>query len=460
MTVTAWFPLAYNFEHGVVRSLTRLGVCMRKLVFVFLCCTSVSLSAQDGFTGQSFGFGDVDADSGDGFSLGGGSPLAVSIGGEVQASAMGFFDDFANGASHTRLGDIFSGKLNFTADTSLAKGVMNLKFAPGLVYYDERSPVYVDEAYVAAYFGNFDVEAGLRKITWGKADSSGPLDVINPVDYSDLSNLSDETSLKIARPLVHLSLHFGQFSKLAGVFVPNFEPVRFAESGRWAPAQMAILSSLTNPDTTTLDYAQAGLRFTTTIGNAVDIGAQYYYGRLTSPSVDVAKGSVAYNPYHQIGVDYAQVIAGFNLRAELAANITEDLSGDDGAVYNPSLAWSLGFDRELVWGISLNAQCNETIRLLDSKISGPQDIEAGSDISSTSLTVALSKKFLRDELEVEAAALWDIESSACLIMPALTWTKDDLAVSLSSGIFAGGEEGLFGQFHDNSFIRAAVTYTF
>jgi hypothetical protein len=39
----------------------------------------------------------------------------------------------------------------------------------------------------------------------------------------------------------------------------------------------------------------------------------------------------AYNPCHQIGLDYAPVIAVFNLRAEFAANITEDISGDDGA---------------------------------------------------------------------------------------------------------------------------------
>ncbi|MDR3173236.1 MAG: hypothetical protein LBU19_03210, partial [Treponema sp.] len=408
------------------------------------------------FAGQSLGFG-----------LGGGSPLAVSIGGEVQASMIGFFDDFADGAGHTRFGNIFSGKLNFAADTSAATAVINLKLRP------TESPVTIDEAYVSAYFGSLDIEAGLRKLTWGKADSSGPLDVINPVDYSDLSGLGDSGSLKIARPLIRASFHFGQFNKLEGVFVPNFEPVKFAGTGRWAPAQFAALSqfpseNIIKPDTTTLDYAQAGLRFTTTIRNAADLGVQYYYGRMTSPVVTQTPSvdpnfpivTFAYNPYHQIGLDYAQVIAGFNLRAEMAANITEDFEGNDGAVYNPSFAWSLGFDREVFWGITLNVQCNETIRLLDGKIKDPQDIEADSDITSTSLTAALAKSFLRDELELEAAALWDIENGACLLMPGLTWTKDDVAVELLAGIFAGNNEGLFGQFHDNSFIKASIKYTF
>jgi hypothetical protein len=282
-------------------------------------------------------------------------------------------------------------------------------------------------------------------------------------------------SLKIARPLIHASLILGQFSKLEGLFVPNFEPVRFAGTGRWAPAQMAMISQIpaanvTHPDITTLDYAQAGIRFTTTIGGAADIGVQYYYGRLTTPALTftmtaamppvVSEVNFAYNPYHQIGADWAQVIAGFNLRAEAAANITYDTAGDDAGVYNPSLAWSLGFDRDLFWGINLNAQCNETIRLFDGGIKSPQDIEAGSDMTSTRITAALSKRFLRDELELKAAAIWEIESGVCLVMPALTWTKDDISAELSGGIFTGDDQGFFGQFHDNSFVKAGLKYTF
>jgi hypothetical protein len=223
------------------------------------------------------------------------------------------------------------------------------------------------------------------------------------------------------------------------------------------------------PGTSTLAYAQAGLRFTTTIAGAADIGAQYYYGRLTTPAVTMTTPTgtpplpvvtFAYNPYHQIGLDYAQVIAGFNIRAEAAANITGDFAGDDGGVYNPSLAWSLGFDRDLFAGIKANLQCNETIRLLDGETTGPQDIEDGNDITSTRITASLSKKFLRDELELKAAVIWEAESGACLIMPSLVRTKNDVAVELSAGIFAGNGEGFFGQFRGNSFVKAGVKYTF
>jgi hypothetical protein len=40
------------------------------------------------------------------------------------------------------------------------------------------------------------------------------------------------------------------------------------------------------------------------------------------------------------------------------------------------------------------------------------------------------------------------------------WAKNDAAVELSAGIFTGSDEGLFGQFHDNSFVKLGLKYTF
>jgi hypothetical protein len=45
-------------------------------------------------------------------------------------------------------------------------------------------------------------------------------------------------------------------------------------------------------------------------------------------------------------------------------------------------------------------------------------------------------------------------------LPGITWTKDDVAAELSAGIFTGSGEGLFGQFHDNNFVKTAPTYSF
>jgi len=427
---------------------------------------------------QEFGFGSFDDEDDTSNS---GSGLSVSVGGQVQASMIGYFKDFSDGIKNTALGDIFSGSLTFFAGASAAEAYISFNIEP------TETPVLLDEAYVSAYLGSFEIEGGFRKLTWGKADSFGPLDVINPLDYSELTDLSDLMNFKIARPLVRLSYRFGSFSKIEGVFVPSFEPMRFAEPGsRWYPKQMEQLDgmesmTINKPDTSALDFAQAGLRFTTTIGSA-DLGIQYYYGRLTRPAINFGftefqtqlpfpypssiqiptSINYAYNPYHQIGIDWAQVLLGFNIRAEFAANITEDLSGDDGAVYNPHLAWSFGFDRNLFWGINFSLQCNETIRLLNDKVSNDPmlDTEAGTDMTSTQIIGVLTKSFLRDQLELRAAFFWQAEAGDCMIIPSIVWTKDALSIELSGGFFVGNENGQFGQYKNNNFIKTALTYSF
>jgi hypothetical protein len=427
---------------------------------------------------QDFGFGDTSAEAeAPGPSL---FP-AVSVGGEVGAVLRGFINDFPKGADFTRLGDVFSGRLTMSADSSLASGVITLKLRPPLpsagpvTPLTPITPVTIDEAYAGVYVGDVTIEGGLRKLIWGKADSMGPLDVINPLDYSDLSLLvdvvGDNMAQKIARPLVRASLNLGRFSKLEGVFVPHFEPPRFDETGRWTPAQLANLRGLPpgnviRPDTTTFAYAQGGLRFTTSAGSA-DMGLQYYYGRLPTPALSLQPGlppvvSFDYNPYHQVGADWAQVIAGFNLRAEAAANLTGDTAGDNGAVYNPTLAWSLGFDRDLAWGLNLNLQAVESITLRHDNIGNTPlpDIEANSKPTSTRITAKLSKTFFQDRLDLTAAVIWGIEDRDCLIMPVITWKQDDVSVELAGGFFAGDRAGQFGQYRDNSFIQTRLRYTF
>ncbi|MDR2362903.1 MAG: hypothetical protein LBD65_00600 [Spirochaetaceae bacterium] len=442
------------------------------------------------------------------------SPVSgVRIGGKIRAELLAYVDDSNfKGSFENTLGNIFSGQLEFSASGENADGVINLRLKP--VFDGTSSPIEIDEAYARAYFGSFSIEGGLRKLTWGKADSLGPLDVVNPLDYRDLTSITDIQGMKIALPMVHLSYGIGDFSKLEAVFIPWFQGHRFDETGHWIPAEANELPALLTqgvsrwlydsrppgisqaqldgvtaglsssplgvnyPDTHSMDYAQGGLRFTTTWLSA-DLGFQYYFGRLPRPAVSLAglktfwqqyatgvppvvTPSVVYNPYHQIGVDSAMVLGGFNLRAEFAAHITEDLSGEDGAVYNPFLAWSLGFDRDLLWGINVNLQVNETVRLLDGGVmdNPALDTEAGKAITSTRFTGVLSKKFFRDELELRTAVIWGIEDQDVYVLPGIFWTRGDVGLEFSGGVFAGNKQGELGQYHENNFVKLGLTYTF
>ena len=481
----------------------------------------VSLNAQE------FGFGDSD-----GFGFSDFSSPSVNISGEVKAEIKTYFNDLetADRAREIRMGDIFSGNLNFDASGSSAQGVINLALTP---VFNGTSPVEIDEAYVRAFFGPVTITGGLKKLTWGKADSFGPLDLVNPLDYTDLSQISDPLSIKNSRPMLHASWSTGSFSKMEAVFVPWFKGHKFATHGRWTPNQMtnlqkgvaenltetatgkigqlmsvgkinealALKGMLENdlpdmiasyfnesiggadiyPDTNTLNYAQGGIRFTTTLGSS-DLGFQYYTGRLPRPGViiridedfidsfldgpgpdtDKISVHVDYSYFHHLGLDFARVIAGFNLRAEAGANLTNDFDGNDGLVHNPAFVWSLGFDRDLIANINLNLQGTGRVRFFNDRVGSKilDDCEAGGKISSTRITGIVSRKFLRDELELKATALWGIEDGDFLVTPSVSWSRNSVCARLSAGFFGGERDGELGQYRDNSYVKMTLSYTF
>jgi hypothetical protein len=483
-----------------------------------------------GAFGQDFGFGFDDDDT-----TTVSNPVSVKIGGEIAAEIAPYFRDFLENAdireislSNVKLNltlsspyiDVFTFfNLNAASIGELWEGSSNLKEA-------NYTPLIIDEAFFRAYINAVNIEVGFRKLSWGRADGGGPLDVTNPIDYSDLRKITDIRAIKIARPMLHITWNTGNFSKLEGVFIPNLASHRYASDGRWAPSQYismmstfeegifqraferygslmasippvalgGIKNSLLNyfaanpvtfPSTSSLKYFQAGLRYTTTIGS-FDIGAQYFYGNLFQPAFTIkgidnffndllvsmySGGSanpsllspqIKYTRYHQFGIDYAQVLFGFNVRAEAALHLTEDIRGKDGSLQNPFIGWSLGFDRELVLGINLNLQCNETLRLFNSKIGNNPvlDAEAGTKAVSTRLTMQLSKKFLKDNLESKATFIWDIENSGYYIIPGVVYTMGNLTSELSAGFFGGKESSQLGQYRNNSYIKAGLKYSF
>ena len=491
---------------------------------------------------QDFGFGFDEDEEGSS----GNKPVSFKIGGEVFIEATPYIYEFLDEDKFSDI-SIWNARLNLSLLSSHVDLITSFNFNTGSINElwagssrlseSNYTPLIIDEAFVRAYIGPVNIEAGYRKLTWGKADSNGPLDVTNPIDYSDLRNIDDLRANKIARPMFHLTVNTGALSKLEGVFIPNLTGHRFAQEGRWVPGQLrnmvGTMASVENeitgkfinkfgamildpamvpiitkvkedmlahpyditfPSTDSIEYFQAGLRYTMTIGSA-DIGVQYYYGTFFRPSFiitgidefvdDFAKGLmganppetfpsdyqcnpslisplIKYNRYHQIGLDYAQILAGFNIRAEAAIFITEDLKGDDGSVQNPFIGWSLGFDRDLFAGINLNIQCNETIRLFNDKIGDNPifDAEAGTSVTSTRLSIQLSKKFMRDKLETKATAIWDIENSDCYLIPSIIYTAGNMSTELSAGIFAGNTDGELGQYWENSFIKLGVRFSF
>jgi hypothetical protein len=456
----------------------RRAAVVRVMLAAWLAAAPLSVFAE-GAGGVFNPFGGFD-DEGAARSGAGGD--GVTVGGAVTAGLTGYVKDIADDAGTVRAGGIVKGSLAFSARGDAAEAFVKVNLQP--VFGDsadgqnggQKPAVTLDEAFLAVFFGALTVDAGLRRLTWGKADNEGPLDVINPLDYTDLSDVKPGEPPKIARPLAHAAFRFGDSSKIEGVFVPWFSGQEFADGGRWEPARAKALKQTAalfgvadidalKADTATLSWFQAGVRFSATVSHA-DMGVQYYTGYLPRPAYAVKTSPVpaitlGYNRYHQIGLDYAAEAAGFNVRAEAAVNISGDLSGDDQSVYNPHVMWSLGFDRSLFAGITLNLQCNEKIRLADGGVGKkPYDVEAGTPVTATRVTAEISRAFFRDTVRLSAAAVWGIEDKDAYLIPAVTFTRGSAELELSGGFFLGDRDGELGQYRDNSFVKAVMKYDF
>jgi hypothetical protein len=290
------------------------------------------------------------------------------VGGGVEFAASAFFAEFDDPADAS-LANGSTGRLDFEAKGGRAEAAFKLKISEAIL--SENPSKLIDEAYVRLFIGPAAVEGGLLKVVWGKADSQSVLDVLNPLDLTDLS-ITDNLERKIGQPMLRASASIGLSSKIDAAFIPYFTPNSVAWEGRWMPAQIGSYKKLLGiaaledaegkidfPDTETLEYAQGGFRFTTTVGS-VDLGAQYFCGLLPTMAVspkdvkayltaaayhaqnpaypEPSPIPVSYDRYHQAGADAAAELFGLNWRAETGLNLTGDLGGDDPDVYNPS--WS------------------------------------------------------------------------------------------------------------------------
>jgi hypothetical protein len=72
----------------------------------------------------------------------------------------------------------------------------------------------------------------------------------------------------------------------------------------------------------------------------------------------------------------------------------------------------------------------------------------------------LSRTFFQEKFECKVTALYGVEDKDIFLLPSLSWKQNDNYVELSAGFFGGDEEGELGQYRNNDFLKAILTYTF
>ncbi|MCR5607218.1 MAG: hypothetical protein K6F69_10450 [Treponema sp.] len=256
-----------------------------------------------------------------------------------------------------------------------------------------------------------------------------------------------------------------------------------------AASSISSDSSSLYPDTNTIEYAQAGLRITGTVGST-DLGASYYYGHYKQPTVNYGKMNtylakvlagestsdsdkfLDYDRLQVFGLEAARVFWLFNTRAEFAYNLTDDVAGDDPYVKNNSLAWVAGFDINLpIHNMNLNVQETGTYVLKNGEIENALDADYNSDdkYCHNKLVINLSDNFLYEKLKVECTGIWGIENKEFVIQPKVEYNiHEGFYLALTGGyVYSNNENGEFYNFtadnttgHDKAFVEASVRCQF
>ena len=358
------------------------------------------------------------------------------------------------------------------------------------------------------YYGDLmTVKAGYQIKVWGKGDKIHVVDLLNPMDYSDFLN-TDYLDRKIAQPMLSLSLPLLMNSQIELVYVPTFTPDQQATEGIWmlsesqalakivtsgvttsalstyatvlaattsAPAATAAMVKYMSghsdldkllPVTTSLDFGQGAARLTASYGG-VDMGVLYYYGRNRTPSLTVTGSSyedmtISYDKLHVMGAELGTVLAGFNLRGEAAYYITEDYTGDNKSIHNPSLNYLVGFDKNLpLNNLNLNCQITGSYRLFDEKTKVSGDIEKDSDLSKTLVITRVSDSWNHEKITPELSLVYRIEDKSSLIKSSVEFDLDgNMSFTAAGSLFTGDEDSLFGQFNNNDFLEVIASYSF
>lgn len=468
---------------------------------------------------------------GDDFGADSASSSAVTINGTVSADARVYVDnDTIDG--FWDLKDLAvttnpESKITFGYDGANTAAMATFKVNEDIL--TENQANIVDELSATAYVGDFVIAAGKMKEVWGKGDKLHVIDNFNANDYTDFI-IPDYIDRRVAEPMARVTWNAPAGISIEGVFTPTMTADQFDTDtdSAWCPNEYKTLVStlesdmgtllatykatadatllavsgdtsnssyttaLTNyisylsyvssfsaddilPDTSSIEYAQAGLRATGTFG-PIDLGASYYYGHYKTVSFDkiaYAAGSDDYLNYDQkqtFGLEAAGVLFSlFNMKAEAAYNLTADTDGDDYAVHNNSVAWVGGFDIDLpINNVNLNIQETGTYTLNNDEITDSvykiYDVDYNSDDNYciNKIVVSLTDTFNHEKIATELNGVWGIENEEFMIMPKVSVNvADDFDVALS-GLYINSENenGEFYGYDNNSYVQLAAIYTF
>lgn len=401
------------------------------------------------------------------------SDIKIDFSGVISTEVWYFFD-----AAQAQDNEVIfrpEADLDIKAHNSFMEGFISINLSPQkwITRPDTIRTDFLNELYLRSFFSIGYLEVGLMKVEWGSADG---IHVLDPLSYWDLTDgfSFDIMSLKKAGEMVKMNFLVDDFGFLEIVYKPFFSSHIMAQEGRWSLG----IPNLHHPDTTTLGYSQAAMRFTNTI-NRLDLGVQYYYGYLPDPGItSIFFGTdpsdpthydnyVTYDRAHLFGLEGGTSLGIFTFWLEAGYWLTGDIKGDDPTVYNNRIVYLPGFDFTIPrTKLYINVQLMGDYTLNTENLSiGDVDDPTGNGTPAHNniFLVAGEYSFNRDKTKLRLGGMWSIEEQAYIIMPELLWYFNDyLNLSVSGQIIdsQGGNTGMLGSWKNNDNLQLEIAYTF
>ncbi|MBC8526710.1 MAG: hypothetical protein H8D22_07615 [Candidatus Cloacimonetes bacterium] len=332
-----------------------------------------------------------------------------------------------------------------------------------------NSGLELREAFIDYFADNWDVRIGRQLIIWGKADGLAITDIISPKDYTEFI-AQDFDDIRLPVDALKWRLLFEQ-ANIEFLWLPVFKPailpspdLPWAFKFEYPQNFQVIFEEPIEPDLT-LKNSEVGGKLSFYL-HGIDFAFSSFYTWDDLPTIHktISTGDtivIHYYPEHHrltfIGVEFSRPLGDFILRGEGAFYKDKYFEPADilseSLFKKNSLDWLLGIDWTPgnYWMI--------TAQLADDFILNYNNA-IKNDEHTMLATLHISKKFLRQTLELSAMGYYGINDKDFFVRTGVDYALTDELHILSGIDIFGGNKGIFGQFDNNDEVWIKAKYNF
>jgi len=393
----------------------------------------------------------------------------VKLNGYVRGSAFGGgkIYDFTNAF----------GEVSLQANLKRNKFILNsdIRLRSGYNFNETISEFEVKEAYAGINTPGFDLLLGEQIVSWGRTDGFNPTNNITPNNYFFFSANPDDQ--KIPNFLMKANIRFSPQVDCEIIAIPIFRPSMYCydlfDMGKDVSFDDAVLplKNIENASVAAkLNVELAGIGFSASWFRGFDP----FYG-FDLKSVDFTTGSpvIVYTPAfyakNSIGADFTLPLGQLIIRGEGALNLNEN-NNQKMYVPNNDIAYVAAIERDfygfativqyigkytfdfsgltepvLADPMNMMAQLQYATEMISyESASFNRKIFHQQEEMNHAVSVAISKDFAYETVNLELSGLYDITSKEYLVRPKLTWkTGGGLTVSAGYSYMKGPEKSVF-----------------